>query len=459
MSLKGLLPAVRRLLRAWSPERPPPRRRARPGLEVLEGRDCPSTVDWLGGGDGHWETPANWVAHDAGGDANRVPTAADDVAFRVVANRPCTALSRPAVKGLSVYGSYASTLTLAAGLDVGTDGVYFNSPLGAISQPFRELSRIRVDGDFEWVSGALNTSGVLSSLYLSNRATLHLGSRLATYELGDNLVNDGQVRLDNELTVQFKYGASIENRNYLAIVGTGDSVGQPVTFQAERGRAAGLLTNTGRIEVTARLDSALPLLNRDHGTVLLPERRTTFRGTVPRQAVAASVVCAGGTLDLHANGTLVADNGLTVSGGTLVTEGAGRADVVGNVRVTGGAIRLNASVPDPRLEPGQLFVTGTFTMTGGTWYCYVGASFRGRADLIDANAIRLGGTATLDVYTYNWSWLGGPPPRDRKFPILQSDVAIGGDFATKRLDWPDPRAPGRYKTHITRDRTKYELTT
>jgi hypothetical protein len=365
--------------------------RLRPRLELLETREVPSTVNWIGGS-GDWNDATHWL--DAMTGTNHVPTASDDVVI--------------AVNGITVTHGSTGSADQAHSLSWTSATDSFECSRGTLtvlSGPTAvQIGTLTLSGGTLDVAGTLSASTVTLSGGKLAHATVENGTTIVATSNPNNLLNG--VTLEGNLDLMTNNDAQVSLSKNLMLPGGIISVGK------DDGSTAGTLNFTdaetidgdagmpGTIRLGGSPNNRLSLydpssfpgftvtlgahlkVDGKSGTLTpffsYPSSRIVNQGYIAANIPAGTItVNFGSGAGAGNSGTLVAAGGsLTVSGtwtnsGTLVA--AGGSLTVNGTWTNSGTIRslnggtLSASTPTN-------YSSGT--LTDGTWQVFDGSTLR-----------------------------------------------------------------------------------
>jgi hypothetical protein len=404
-----------------------PERRHRLGLEQLETRDCPSTLQLVA--NGVWTDPSIWW--NAATRQHQAPTSSDDVdltgAFNVQYNgsgggaAPNIVGGGPAANTVTLDALFTGTLTVNSVFQV-ANGLEEDS--GAIAQPGGVgVSDVQVNnGFFTWAGGVLNSSPVQGLLKLVNGGN-------ATIK-GTNLSTDDGVAIWGtwQVHMQFTGALTFEQNSGMTLYGGVCSLEKANQKIATTG--TGVIDNEGGSFVcnpaggTGTISCDLPYINNNsYAALTVSAGNLVFTNAGP---AGVSVLQNTGGILLKNATELTVNKGLTMDGGLLQT--------VGQAAIGVGAVTINGGTVNPAGTAfgntyGSLTCDGAVVMNGGTYLVEVDMTDPSKYDFWKAASFKIGGTATLTVNSLNVPQQLKPP---YSYAILQTGKAnaINGDFTT-----------------------------
>ena len=363
--------------------------RFQPTLEALDDRLVPSADYWIGAVSTDASDPANW--------SGWLPAAYDVLYFTgpppglpgfppppPVAD--CYGLSAPAgggsYGGIWIASSYTATITFGGAITTDT----FDQAGGEVSQPTSGTD-LTVTNLFHWTAGTLNSSSHLSTVTITgaatsalvaptNGGTVNLGSSIELSGGAEATLKEGTINVTNtgtELNINAGCGMLVDPGADASAVFSSANV----TFRGQiniNGEQSWLKVYSGR------LDSLMPLKNSGGSLILLPNTLSTFQGEVDGVGDGPSVRQTAGAMYLYQGSILEVSDaafGLIMSGGVLsiqLDQGFGPAEIIGDVKISGGDIVSGANDTGDNHLFGTLKVEGNVSWTGGTYRPFVGVA-------------------------------------------------------------------------------------
>jgi hypothetical protein len=392
-------------------------------LEALEDRLTPAGGGatgntWTDGlGTKSWSDNLNW-------SLKHVPTSFESAIFDGVqgSSDSCNWSGGSAPGGVVINANYPGTVTLNAALEAGALGMTMNG--GNIAQPAAG-DTLTVDGAFNWTAGILNTTSVLSTVFIQGG---NIGGVAQT--VGSTLDISGSVSYSTSGSMNFTNNAGVNIRS----TGTwnwGATQGNLVTD------GTGAITNNGGFNINlgtgATASSQLLYVGTGSSSFTLSSGTLNFPtqgwriGYYVQQDSGRIVISSGATLG--AGGL-----GLHLTGGSLQTSGRTYANINGNVVVDGGEVDMNAAVND---TCGALQITGNLTVNAGIWNVKADPNNNAVDVVFVTGSISLANAATLSVNTINLN--GGRVPTGRELTFMGTGAggSISGNFGTRLLAYND----------------------
>ena len=281
-----------------------------------------------------------------------------------------------------------------------------------------------MDGYFNWTGGNLNTNNVLSTVTLQGGGSM-TGAAGSPSSFSTIVVAANTFTMSaSSRTFNGSAGITIETAGNLIWNAPGTFVNNGTGYVSNGGL---FYVNPGNAETCT---CGLPIVNDANGSILQVGSETLLGATlnVTGTRSGANVNQTAGLIIVWGEATLQVSSVLAVSGGDLDTFSAATAFIVGNVSVESDAqIFLNKGND----ATGALEITGSLTMTGGTFNVKIDP-FDNEYDYIETTGnITLGGNAVLSVVTLN--------PDNQRVPNgFAADILtttnpgsmINGDFGT-----------------------------
>jgi hypothetical protein len=428
---------------------------SRPRLETLEDRTVPSTVTWVGGTTGDWDTAANW--QDSNG-VHRLPGARDDAVI-TTANTTVTHTSGASERVKSLTTGTTDTLNWSSGTLKIAQASSLSGAVNLSGGTWTGAGSVTFAGPVTWNGGASMTG--TGSTTLASGATLSLG--------GDdtNETLDGRT-FNNKGTVNWLNGSSILYLNDGAVfnnVGTFNANKpfgtSPVTQYVYDGAGpSGAFNNSGTFTNAAGAGNTTEFYNTlfnntatvtassgtlylqgggadSAGTFYVPSAGTLQFGgvTALASAVGSSTTKAAGTVAFSA-GTTTVTGAITDTGNFAVAINGGTAD-----------FEKSASIPYLSLTNGTLTGSAavTVTATSGTaltWNGGASMTGTGSTTLGSGATMSLGGDGTaetLDSRTFinkgTANWLAG------SYILYLNDGAVFSNAGTFNANTPNGTSP------------------
>jgi hypothetical protein len=391
-------------------------------LETLEERCTPaggSTGNvWTDAlGTKQWSDAGNWSLF-------HVPKSSEIATFAGTgySSDDCNWSGGQSPGGLAIVTQgFTGTITLSAPMEVLSD-MTMNG--GNIAQPAAG-DTLTVDGAFNWTAGILNTTGVLSTVFLQGG---NLGGVAQT--VGSTLDISGSVSYSTSGSMNFNNNAGVNIRS----TGTwnwGSTQGNLVTD------GTGAITNNGGFNVNlgtgATASSQLIYQGTGGGAFTLSSGTLNF----PTQGwrIGYYVQQDSGRILISSGATLGAGGlGLHLTGGSLQTSGRTYANINGNVVIDGGEVDMNAAVND---TCGALQITGNLTVNAGIWSVKADPINNAIDTVFVTGSISLANAATLSVNTINLNGQRVPTGRELTFMGTGAGGSITGNFGTRLLAYND----------------------
>jgi hypothetical protein len=340
-------------------------------LEQLETRVTPTAFVWTNAGANNtWENGANW----SGGNGTNYPGSGGSTSDTAEFNSDHVASVTMSNAGLTIatltINNYTGTITLNQPLSVNTGGSMNSGTIvqGAGSTGY---SLTISGGTFTWSGGNINyvagQATTVGQLTISSGAEMDFTNAGAgvTVHLGDNVTNNGTLKLANTSTVELdntptitnttsgKINITVTDHNGLTIGGT-----THVTIQ-----------NSGTIEKTT--DSAgwydiFDAVNNKASTSVLQVDSGILSFSAGDPSSGYSVNQSAGVIQISGGAELDAyASGLNQSGGTFRTNGTGTATLdtfTASFNMTGGTLQVGDGTP----TIATLAVSGNWSWTSGT---------------------------------------------------------------------------------------------
>ena len=394
-------------------------------------------VYWVGGNGASWSTAANW-------SSNAVPNSSTAVYFSSsYSNYGVTTPSTDVTLGeLHFVGSYSGTVTLDGDLTVGklelaSAGATLDQPSGATSG-----SDVTVTAAMVWTGGTLNSTNHLAELTLTGTDTW---ATFAPTSAGT--VNSGSsINLSNGAVATLK-GGTLEFTNEDTEINLNDDSGMLVDVAApfvQSIEASFTIVHGGQLNIKdqAWVDvvrgeflNTTPLKNTGGSFILRPDTHASFAGKVDNVNGGPAVQQTAGVIYLYKGSILEVGNaefGLLMSGGALsiqLDQGTGPAEIIGNVKVTGGDVISGANASGDTHLFGTLKVEGNVNWIGGTYRPYVEAeSDWGGSDVwYVTGTFTIGGTAALVPVAVDGENNATTPPSNYHWLLLEADTGFANN--------------------------------
>jgi len=306
--------------------------RFRPKLQALEDRFAPATISWTNPLGGNWGTPSNW-------DANRVPTASDDVIINQTGISITHSFGIDSVRSLT---SQAAVDISGGSLTLGTALSQINDTLTTSGDGTLVLNNATLSG-----SGAVFNQGTLlaeGSSNLNGALTNAPGAILRV--LGNAFSGAGTLTVANGFT----------NDGLIDLTSTGGfapatlSVGNGTLTNAPDGLIQASAGTGGQRTLNAQLDNQGSLeaftditLDKSSAAQLNEGTINVIGGnmTVNQQSTTATFTNLG-TITVESSFSFTIGNGTftNFSGGVLT---GGTFDIAGTLRFPNAAITSNAA--------------------------------------------------------------------------------------------------------------------
>jgi hypothetical protein len=331
-------------------------------IEPLEMRALLTVVAWDGGGnDFNWHNPVNWVGDQLPGADDHVVISEEfaDVTISSSANVTITSLTSAA--GLTIT---AGTFTIATeseinnGFTLGGSGVLTGA------------GTLDVSGLFTWTGGSMTGSGATNAeggltIDGSSAKTIHertlnnVGT--ATWTGTGNLNGGVGSTINNLVTGLFDirtdaaFGSGVVGTKTFHNAGTlrkSVAVGTTTVSAWDFNNTGTVVVQTGTLSVNSGGSSAGAFSLAQDATLAIASSSYTLNAGASASG-AGMLLVNGGTLTVAADAEVEVEN-FTLSSGTLT--GAGRLDVTGLLRWTGGLMTGS----------GATNATGTLEMSGSS---------------------------------------------------------------------------------------------
>lgn len=308
-------------------------RRFHPGLEALEDRVVPATVNWINPQGGDWSVAENW-------DTGTLPGSDDDVVINVPGNVTVTH-SRGATSVRSLTS--AETLALSNGSLAIAEASVLNAPLLVSGGVLGGRATLTVTDTFFWTGGTLLGQGQVTAvggLVISGAATKTLNGKTldnpgtAVWVGTGNVIARNDARILNQSTGTFL----IENAARIDRLEPNDRA---------------VFENAGTLRKSAGGTSAIGVTLNNSGTVEI--LTGSLVASLDGEHVGAFTVAAGATLELQTLHNLRPGSRVTGAGTVALS---GRITVSGTYAVDGltRLIGIVTFTVDARM--GQLEQTG-----------------------------------------------------------------------------------------------------
>jgi hypothetical protein len=387
-------------------------------------------VYWVGGSGGSWSTAANW-------SNNAVPTSTTAVYFdSSYSNYSVTTPSGSdlTLGELHFVNGYSGTVTLARNLTV--DKLELNSANATLDQPtsLYGTTDVTVDRAMLWAAGTLNSTANLANLYITggttwatfapaSAGTIHSGSSINLDSGAVVTMKAGDFEFDNEDAV-----FNVEAATLIADPGDGQELNIGANNFAGQFNLD-MATSVLNIKGTTNTRSAI---NNTAGTFILRSGvQAAFTGAVDKAADGPSISQSGGSTKLYLGSILTLSDStqaFLMSGGTLsimLDTGTGPAEIVGNMKVTGGDIISGANDTGDNHLFGQLQIHGNVHFIGGTYRPFVSADSDDVSDIWYATGtFTIGGTAAIAPGAVDGENNPVLPPSGMAWFAIRSDGGI-----------------------------------
>jgi hypothetical protein len=345
-------------------------------FEQLETRLTPTAFTWIGGGVNTWETPADWAGGDGrtnypGWDGAHATTN-DTVTFNNAAmTLVCGMGNDHTISTLTITG-WNGRLSLTGALTIGNGG---SMDSGEILNPGTHAVLSFAFGTFTCSGGNINWDPNLQpqignvSVYSAAEVDF-TGTASNNRIVGDNITNNGTVKLANTDIITLYNRPTITNNGTILVTGNSGSLlpktGDPIVT----------IQNSGTIQSTANYTIG-DAVNMASSTALLYVQQQTLTITGADPSANYSLLVPTGTVQVTAatfpNGaTLYSKFGVQHTGGTTKTTvgsqgfayiDTGTKDYVLN----GGTIQVGDTTPS---TPTMVIKEGNLQFQSGTVQLY-----------------------------------------------------------------------------------------
>ncbi|HEV3084276.1 MAG TPA: Ig-like domain-containing protein [Gemmataceae bacterium] len=343
-----------------------PRRRPRRfGVEQLEGRIAPASVQWIGAS-GDWGTAANW--QDTATLANRLPGAGDDALINVAGITVTHSTGADTVKSLTANDDFVlsgGTLSVTGNLQE-QNGHAFSLSGGTLANATVKAGTVITATVFGGTLNAITLNGILDLTSTFNvNATVTGGLTVGSgglVEIGNNTVFSGQLNFDGGSqtlggsgTVVFGTGSG----NYLRAgptAGSALTIGPGILIHGYSGVIGYNPFFGGPSNVTFTNQGTV---NADGsgGNLMLGGTNWTSSGVIQASG--------GGTVSL--NGSWSNSGTITsAAGSTLALGGAFATSTMGTIVSTGGVTNLTGTLANSGSTLNLNAATGSWLLDGGT---------------------------------------------------------------------------------------------
>jgi hypothetical protein len=396
------------------PAHKPPR--ARPCLEGLERRECPTTQNfWTGNLSALASVDGNW-------SLNHVATATEQAVFTGSSNNAFEADSNLAngklkVDSIVLQTNYTAAMQIDSGVVLeAANG--FTQTSGTANIDFKSTtSKLQIDA---------GNSGFQNIEFTDQQGTVDLKG--GTLAIGNSAVSDtfanflieGSLTVNNTATLKFQSGAGLTIASGASMTLSNTHI-QSLWSTADTG---GILENWGTFTYTGGGGGnptwiAMPFLN--HGTTGLStgQLKITNRSTATSNY---SMMMDSGTLTLANGMDLIVDQGYYQTGGLFSVADATAAKLDGNAELDGGTVQLGTATTYGFLE-----VTGNLKFDGTEYDAKINGQQGGTQDKIQCDK-----TTTITTNSKLVVTSVGAVAAGKNWVIISDTIDdIVGDFSPK----------------------------
>jgi hypothetical protein len=321
---------------------PPRPRTARPRLEALEERWCPTTYDWQGGVGATWNNKNNWFNETTQATATAVPDSTIDVKFTSTKsnngcriddsfNAQCKSLTE--MNGTLCLLSLGSSSSLTMGSGA---GVWSGD--GAIDVLSGDTAWIELSGgSFHYEPGGASPLGYNDAAMAGGLSTYISGGGSFRFDMAN------ASKMNTDLYVAKTHGGTLSTGS--AETDSGFTVGGTINLYSTLS-----VKNASTLTLTAG-----NTMNVNSGGVL----SISTNCGVTLDSNSNCFVNSGGLVQMGIGSTITAKNVL-VSGGTLVVGNSGTNEDYGNAYIVG-----NLSFTESGMTPSTFIVDVNEATSGG----------------------------------------------------------------------------------------------